>query len=124
MENKAETVVNGALDGIKKLVDVDTVIGDPVKIGEDLTLIPVSKVSCGFAGGGSGFGASPQNEHFGGGAGGCVKVTPVCFLVARGDQVRMLPVAESSTGVDKLVDLVPELIDKITGLVRDKKDGE
>ena len=77
MENKAQTVLNGALDGIRKLVDVDTVIGDAIKVNEEITLIPISKVTCGFAGGGSGFGANPQNEHFGGGAGGCVKVTPV-----------------------------------------------
>lgn len=122
MENKAQTVLNGALDGIRKLVDVDTVIGDAIKVNEEITLIPISKVTCGFAGGGSGFGANPQNEHFGGGAGGCVKVTPVCFLVVNGDHIRMLPVAESSTGVDKLVDLVPEMVDKITGLIREKKE--
>ncbi len=122
MENKAQNVLNGALDGIRKLVDVDTVIGDAIHINDEITLIPISKVTCGFAGGGSGFGGNPQNEHFGGGAGGCVKVTPVCFLVVKGENIRMLPVAESSTGVDKLVDLVPEMVDKITALVRDKKD--
>lgn len=122
MENKAQTVLNGALDGLRKLVDVDTVIGDAIKVNDDVTLIPISKVTCGFAGGGSGFGGDPQNEHFGGGAGGCVKVTPVCFLVVKGDNVRMLPVAESSTSVDKLVDLVPDVVDKLTALVREKKE--
>jgi sporulation protein YtfJ len=122
MDNKAQSVLNGALEGIKNLVDVDTVIGDPIQVNGDVTLIPISKVTCGFAGGGSGFGSNPSNEHFGGGAGGCVKVTPVCFLVVRGENVRMLPVAESSTGVDKLVDLVPEVVDKLTALVRDKKE--
>lgn len=122
MDNKAENVLNGALDGIKKLVDVDTVIGDPIKINDEITLIPISKVTCGFAGGGSGFGANPQNEHFGGGAGGCVKVTPVCFLVVRGENIRMLPVTENESSVDKLVDLVPEMVDKITGIVREKKE--
>ncbi len=122
MENKAQSVLNGALEGIRKLVDVDTVIGDAIKVNDDITLIPISKVTCGFAGGGSGFGGNPQNEHFGGGAGGCVKVTPVCFLVVRGENIRMLPVAESSTGVDKLVDLVPDVVDKLTALVREKKE--
>lgn len=119
--NKAENVMSGALDGIRKLVDVDTVIGDPIVVNDGVTLIPISKVTCGFAGGGSGFGGDPQNEHFGGGAGGCVKVTPVCFLVVRGDNVRMLPVAESENGLEKLVDIVPELIDKITNIVREAK---
>lgn len=122
MDNKAENVLNGALDGIKKLVDVDTVIGDPIKVSDEITLIPISKVTCGFAGGGSGFGADPQNEHFGGGAGGCVKVTPVCFLVVKGDNIRMLPVMENESSVDKLVDLVPEVVDKISGLVREKRE--
>lgn len=121
MENKAQNVLNGALDGIRKLVDVDTVIGDAIKVNDDITLIPISKVTCGFAGGGSGFGANPQNEHFGGGAGGCVKVTPVCFLVVKGENIRMLPVSESTTGVDKLVDMVPDVVDKLTALVKEKK---
>ncbi|MBQ8894016.1 MAG: sporulation protein YtfJ [Clostridia bacterium] len=122
MDNKAETVLNGALDGIKKLVNVDTVIGDPIKVNDEITLIPISKVTCGFAGGGSGFGGNPQNEHFGGGAGGCVKVTPMCFLVVKGDNIRMLPVTDHETGLEKLVDIVPEMVDKITGIVRENKD--
>ena len=125
MENKVESVLNGAMDGLKNLVDVDTVIGDPIKVNDDITLIPISKVTCGFASGGSGFGSNPQNEHFGGGAGGCVKVSPVCFLVVRGDNIRMLPIAESANGVDKLVDLLPDMVDKISGLITKKTpDGE
>ena len=124
MENKVESVLNGALDGLKNLVDVDTVIGDPIKVNDDLTLIPISKVTCGFASGGSGFGSDPQNEHFGGGAGGCVKVNPVCFIVVRGDNVRMLPISDSANGLDRLVDYLPEAVDKITGLIRSKKEAE
>jgi sporulation protein YtfJ len=124
MENKVESVLNGAMDGLKNLVDVDTVIGDPIKVNDDVTLIPISKVTCGFASGGSGFGSNPQNEHFGGGAGGCVKVNPVCFLVVRGDNVRMLPVSDSMSGVDKLVDLIPDMVDKISGLIAGKKEQE
>ena len=124
MENKVESVLNGAMDGLKNLVDVDTVIGDPIKVNDDVTLIPISKVTCGFASGGSGFGSNPQNEHFGGGAGGCVKVNPVCFLVVRGDNVRMLPVSDSMNGVDKLVDLIPDMVDKISGLIAGKKEQE
>ena len=124
MENKVESVLNGAMDGLKNLVDVDTVIGDPIKISDDLTLIPISKITCGFASGGSGFGSDPQNEHFGGGAGGCVKVSPICFIVVRGDNVRMLPISDSVNGLDKLIDYLPEAVDKITGLVHSKKETE
>lgn len=122
MENsKVESVLNGALNGLKNLVDVDTVIGEPVKVSEEITLIPISKVSCGFVSGGSGFGKEAHKEHFGGGAGGAMKVTPVCFLVIRGDNIRMLPVAESSSSVDHIVDAVPELLDKISGFIKSKK---
>lgn len=124
MENKAEGVMSSALEGIKKLVDVDTVIGDPIKVNEEITLIPISKVMCGFAGGGSGFGRDPQNEHFGGGAGGCVKVTPVCFLVVKGENVRMLPVCEHENSFDKLLDIMPELIDKLSSMLRKEKEIE
>lgn len=122
MDNKVESVLNGALNGLKNLVDVDTVIGEPVKVSEEITLIPISKVSCGFVSGGSGFGKEPQKEHFGGGAGGAMKVTPVCFLVIRGDNIRMLPVAESNSSVDHIVDAVPELLEKIGNFIKSRKE--
>jgi len=122
MDNKVESVLNGALDGIKKLVDVETVIGDPIKATDDITLIPISKVSCGFVSGGSGSGTNPQKDQVGGGAGGSVKVTPVCFLVIRGDNIRMLPVCESESGAEKLVDMIPDVIDKISGFIQSKKE--
>lgn len=124
MDNKVESVLSGALDGLKKLVDVDTVIGDPITVNEEITLIPISKVSCGFISGGSGFGTQPQKAHFGGGAGGSVKVTPLCFLVVKGDNIRMLPVSESESGTDKLVDLLPDVIDKIAGYLRKNKEAK
>ncbi|MBQ7095320.1 MAG: sporulation protein YtfJ [Clostridia bacterium] len=119
--NKVESVLNGTLNGLKNLVDVDTVIGEPVKVSEEITIIPISKVSCGFVSGGSGFGSQPQKEHFGGGAGGAMKVIPVCFLVIRGDSIRMLPVAESENTVDHLVDAVPEVLEKIAGFIKNRK---
>ncbi len=118
MDNKVESVLQGALGGMKNLVDTDTVIGDPIRVSPEITLIPISKITCGFASGGSGFGGNPQNEHFGGGAGGCVKVTPVCFLVVKGDNVRMMPVLESETGLDKLMDLIPEMVDKVNDMIQ------
>lgn len=124
MENKVESVLNGAMDGIKNLVDVDTVIGDAIRVNEDVTIIPISKVTCGFASGGSGFGSNPQNEHFGGGAGGCVKVNPIGFIVIKGDNVRMLPISETMSGLDKIIDLVPEMVDKISGFFAKKTEDQ
>ncbi len=121
MDEKVESVLSGSLDGLKKLVDVDTVIGKPIQVNDEVTLIPISKISCGFVSGGSGFGANPQNQHFGGGAGGSVKVTPVCFLVVRKDSVRMLPVTDKESGLDKVADLVPEIAEKISGFIQSRK---
>lgn len=123
MENKVESVLSGAMEGLKNLVDVDTVVGEPIKAGTDVTLIPISKITCGFASGGSGFGGNPQNEHFGGGAGGCVKVVPVCFIVVRGDNVRMIPADSREGGLEKLMDMVPDLLDKFSALLKKKKEN-
>lgn len=124
MDNNVESVLSGALDGLKKLVDVDTVIGDPIAVNEEITLIPISKVSCGFISGGSGFGTQPQKAHFGGGAGGSVKVTPLCFLVVNGENVRMLPVSATDSGTDKLVDLLPDVINKISDFLKSRKEAK
>ncbi len=121
MENKVESVLGGALEGLKKMVDVDTVIGDPIKVNDEVSLIPISKISCGFVSGGSSFGKTETKENFGGGAGGSVKVTPVCFLVVRGDSVRMLPVSESESGADKIIDMVPDVLNKISDFIQTKK---
>ena len=122
MDNsKVESVLNGTLNGLKNLVDVDTVIGDPLKVNDEVTLIPISKVSCGFISGGSGFGAQPQKQNFGGGAGGAMKVIPICFLVIRGDDIRMLPVKEGESKVESLVDAVPDLLEKISDFIKSRK---
>ena len=124
MSQKLPNMLENTIAKLREMVDVNSVIGDPIKVSDELTLIPISKVTCGFAGGGSGFGSDPQNEHFGGGAGGCIKVNPVCFLVVKNDNVRMLPISDSMNGLDKLVDLLPEITDKIVGLVNAKKEEE
>ena len=130
MENKVETVLNGAMDRIKNLVDVDTVIGDPIKVNEDVTIIPISKVSAGFGGGGSDFvskNVNKQENPFGGGAGGGVTVTPIAFLIVKEGNVRMLPVAApANTTADRLVEMIPDTLDKIAAFVEShtKKNEE
>ena len=111
---------------IRETVDANTVVGEPIQAGE-VTLIPVSKVSFGFGSGGSEIGgknSKPLGENpFGGGGGAGVKVTPVCFLVVNGANVRILPVsAPAENSVDRVLDLIPDVADKITGLLDKKKD--
>ena len=99
-ELMAETI-----EKIKEAVDANTVVGEPIVAGE-ITLIPVSKISLGFGGGG--------------GAG--LKVTPVCFLVINAGMVKVLPVDTShETSLDRVVDLIPDVVNRIAGLVEEKK---
>ena len=113
---------------IKDMVDVNTIIGDPIQTPEGVTIIPVSKVKIGFAGGGSDFAPKGypvnKNNAFGGGSGAGVTITPVAFLVVKGESVRMMPVAEpASNSLERLVEMLPELIDQVSALTK-KKDQE
>ena len=117
-----------SMQKIKDMVDVNTIIGDPIQTPEGVTIIPVSKVKVGFAGGGSDFAPKgyPTNKAnaFGGGSGAGVTITPVAFLIVKGDSVRMMPVAEpASNSLERLVEMLPELIDQISALTK-KKDKD
>ena len=110
---------------IREAVDANTVVGEPIVAGE-ITLVPVSKISFGFGTGGSDFGGKapkPLGENpFGGGGGAGVKVTPVCFLVVNGTSVKVLAVdAAPETSLDRVVDMIPDVVNKITGLMEEKK---
>jgi sporulation protein YtfJ len=114
---------------IREMVDVNSVIGDPITTADGVTIIPVSKVSVGFGGGGSDYVSKNANKHenpFGGGAGGGVKVTPVAFLIIKNGSVRMLPVAApANTTADRIVEMIPDTLDKISDFVSSHiKKGE
>ena len=121
MSERVEQVLNNAIDGLKKMIDVDSVVGNPINISENTTVIPVSKVSMGFVSGGSSFGKSPASDNFGGGAGGGIKISPVAFLVVNDGNVRLVIVSESPNDTDKLFTKIPELIDQISSLISKKK---
>ena len=113
---------------IREMVDVNTIVGSPIRTDDGITLIPVSKVSFGFASGGSDFQGknAGANANFGGGSGAGVNITPVAFLVVKDGNVRVInaqPAASSS--VEKVVDAVPELLDKVKTMIPKKdKDAE
>jgi len=117
------------MDKIKAMVDVNTVVGEPIRAGE-VTIIPISKVSFGLGVGGTDFATKAQqssgNNSFGGGGGAGMNIDPVSFLVIRGGDVRILPVLSPSDGaVDRLVELLPQVLDKITDFLdkqKEKKD--
>ena len=123
MADKVENVLTNAIDGLKKMIDVDSVIGKPIVVSDSTTVIPVSKVSMGFVSGGSGFGNTPGADNFAGGAGGGVQISPIAFLVVTDGNVRLVNVSDSPNDVDKLFTKIPEIIDQISALIS-KKTGK
>ena len=117
-------VIDATLENLKNIMSTDTVIGEPKTVLEDTVIIPVSKVSMGFASGGSGFGNSPQKDNFGGGAGGGIKISPVAFLVVTDGNVRLISVSESPDQLDKIFTKIPEVIDQVSGLINKNKKSE
>lgn len=125
MNHPLSDMMISTMGKIRDMIDVNTVIGSPITTPDGVTIIPVTKVSIGYGAGGSDFATKnyPANRDnaFGGGAGAGVNITPVAFLIVRGESVRMLPVAEpASTSMDRLIEQLPDLIDKAEALL-DKK---
>lgn len=123
-EHPIEGLMDTAMSNIKSMVDVNTIVGEAVTAPDGTIIIPVSTVSFGFGAGGSEFApkngtitANAQNALFGGGCGGGAKVKPVAFLVVGNGNVRLLPVSQNVSSVDKIVDMVPEMLDKVNGAV-------
>jgi sporulation protein YtfJ len=128
-----EGLMKAILDRIQNMINVNTVVGDPVSTPGGTTIIPISKVCCGFAAGGSEFDfqmlegkgqgekhsasspgssqSSQQSLPFGGGSGAGVSVKPIGFLVVNDNQVRLLPV-EGNIMVERIIEEVPNLIEK------------
>jgi len=118
-----ESLMQTAMESLKSMVDVNTVVGDPVETPDGTVIIPVSRVSCGFAAGGSEFqgengsgGGEKQGFPFGGGSGGGISVQPMGFLVVKDDKVRLLPV-DNNAIYDRLIDLAPQVIDQIKSMM-------
>ena len=125
MSQKLPNMLENTIQKIREMVDVNSVIGEPITTADGVTIIPVSKVSVGFGGGGSDFVSNKGGENpFGGGVGGGVKVTPICFLIVKDGNVRMLPVATpANTTADRIVEMVPDTIDKLTAYLDGKKNA-
>lgn len=117
-----------AMESIKEMVNVNTVVGEPIETPDGLVILPVSRVTCGFAAGGSeyelegrdGGGGGNQAVPFGGGSGAGVSVQPVGFLVVGKDKIRLLPV-DANTAVERLIDLTPQVLDRIQEILGRKK---
>ena len=124
MENKhpIESLMRSTLENLKDMIDVNTVIGDGIESPDGSFILPISKVSFGFASGGSEIPKSKDDKYpFGGGSGSGVSVKPVAFLVIKDDTVRILPVDQNNT-YDRIVDTIPQVIDMLKNhLCKNKK---
>ena len=117
--------MNTTMQKIREMIDVDTIIGKPIETASGVTIIPVSKVSFGFASGGSDFQSKKADKtNFGGGGGAGVTLNPIGFLVVTGDKVKLLQMQPADTTVDHIVNAVPDVIDQISSLVGKKKDKQ
>ena len=129
-EHPIESLMTTAMNSIQDMIDVNTIIGEPIETANNIVIIPISKVSFGFAAGGSEFKGETIDEYkkvekeeqiqyrlpFGGGSGAGVTINPIAFLVIQSDNVKLMPVNHSSN-VDKLLDYVPDLIEKVNGML-------
>ena len=132
-EHPIEGLMSAAMINIQDMVDVNTIIGDPIETNNHIVIIPISKVCFGFAAGGSEFSEETIDEYnkkereekvqyklpFGGGSGAGVCINPIAFLVVQDKNVKLLPVNHSSA-IDKLLDYVPDLFDKVNEMMSNK----
>ena len=124
MSGKLPNMLDSTIQKIREMVDVNSVIGEPIMTPDGVTIIPVSKVSVGFGGGGSDFASKSADKEnpFGGGVGGGVKVTPICFLVVKDGNVRMMSVPQpANSSAERLVEMLPDTLEKINSFVETKK---
>lgn len=121
-EHPIEGLMDVTMQKIKEMVDVNTIVGDPITTPDGTVIIPVSKVSYGFASGGSDIPSknAPNKEIFGGGSGAGVSINPIAFLAVYNGKVELLNIESYDGTADRVVGLVPEIIDKVSALF--KKD--
>lgn len=116
-EHPIQGLMYTAMQSIKEMIDVNTIVGDAVQAPDGTVIIPISKVGLGFAVGGSDYPSAKDGGDrtmFGGGSGGGVSITPVAFMVVGGGQIRMMPANPDTNIYDRILDMVPSAIDKIS----------
>ena len=132
-EHPIDGLMETAMNSIKDMVDVNTIIGDPIETSNGMVIIPISKVSFGFAAGGSEFKGETIDEYkkkdkeeevqyrlpFGGGSGAGISINPVAFVIVLKDSIKVMPIEHSSV-IDKLMDYVPDLMQKSNDIINKK----
>ena len=126
MSENIKNIMGITMDKIKTLATADTIIGDPIVLSDTVTCIPVSKVSYGFASGGSDFGkTTPQTKaNFGGGGGAGMSITPVAFLVLQDGNGKILNIGEEASGIEKIINALPDAVEKLNKTLKKNKEEE
>ncbi|MBQ7966054.1 MAG: GerW family sporulation protein [Ruminococcus sp.] len=125
MDHPINSLMDTTMKKIKEMIDVNTIIGDPITTPDGTTIIPVSKVSYGFASGGSDLPTKKDNKDcFGGGSGAGVTINPVAFLYVSKGNVKLIPIEKYDGAVDRIVGMVPEVIDKVSDLIKKDKGSD
>lgn len=132
-KHEVENLMRSTMENLKDMIDVNTIVGDAIETADGTCIIPISKVSFGFASGGSEFGDCRTTEDlelhktkkfpFGGGSGAGVSVKPIAFLVVKNDSVKLLPM-DYDTTIDRVVDSIPQVLEMFKGFVKDKSTNE
>ncbi|MBP1932872.1 GerW family sporulation protein [Ammoniphilus resinae] len=132
-EHPIQGLMQTAMENLKEMVDVNTIVGDPVETPDGSVILPISKVGFGFAAGGSEFeyeaetsgkekDGTSKSMPFGGGSGGGVSITPVAFLVVGKNGVKTVPLEGSNQLYDKIMEFAPQFLDKLQGMVNSGKN--
>ena len=120
-EHPIQGMAESILENINQMVDVNTIVGEPIITPSGVTIIPISKVSVGFGLGGGDFKPSTPEERkcipFGGGGGGALTITPIAFLTVSGENVKLITIDRNETTVDKALAMAPEMVDKVANTV-------
>lgn len=116
-DQSAAGILSTTIEKVRQLVDVSTIIGEPLVLSDELTIIPVSKVTYGFASGGSDFPSKNSTELFGGGGGAGITINPVAFLVIKNGDVSIKHIASNDNAAERIVSMVPDMFDKVTDTI-------
>lgn len=120
-EKTAAGILETTIEKVRNLVNVSTIIGEPIYLNDGITIIPVSKVTYGFASGGSDFPSKNNVQLFGGGGGAGVTINPVAFLIVKDGEVSLKHITSGDNAAERIVNLVPEMFDKVSGMVNKAK---
>lgn len=122
-DQSAAGILSTTIEKVRQLVDVSTIVGEPIALSDEITVIPVSKVTYGFASGGSDFPSKNNTQLFGGGGGAGITINPVAFLILKNGEVTLKHITSNDNAAERLVNMVPDVIDKVSDVVSKVKSG-